>query len=44
MAKIPPVPKIKSNDGRNGTPMFTDFYWELLCKQQEEEKKLKGDK
>lgn len=34
------TPQIKSRDCRDGKPMFTDFYWQLLCKQQKEDKEL----
>ena len=35
------TPHIKSRDVRNGKPMFTDFYWQLLCEQQKEDKEGK---
>lgn len=38
------TPQIKSKDYRNGKPMFTDFYWQLLCEQQKEDKeRVKND-
>ena len=33
------TPQIKSRDCRDGKLMFTDFYWQLLCKQQKEDNK-----
>ena len=35
------TPQIKSRDCRDGKPMFTDFYCQLLCKQQKEDKENK---
>ena len=39
MEKTKSIPK----HPRGGT-MFTSFYWELLCKQQKEEKEKKENK